>query len=390
MSSFWRTCNEENECHCDWRVILTDCVERNVLSKIYMMYTIWNIILTVSIIVILYNRIVVKKLVIFERVPHTVFVRPKPIESMLVWAFFFVLFRAVNYAVILFEVDVNRTFLAVFYEVIWECGLCAATCYVFGLANAASNTSEITKRTIFFSRKKVDILFSALVTVPFVFNCVCAALTGVYADRNDYQLASVLTSCIYYVWTAYCIFMTIVTSHFGIHSLRIFKILLKNHSAGSRPSIENIKSSMLRMKLITTILVITYLVYAAVACAYAAARDEMMINPALNIAECFLCQLFATASVTFILFALIFNPKLLNPLSMSLNTSHTETLELSVDKPESQEGANFSKPFQLKQAQSDIENQKKLYNIAIEAAHNEDSAKISFSQSTSQVNLIIS
>ncbi|RCH77703.1 hypothetical protein CU098_005143, partial [Rhizopus stolonifer] len=190
--------------------------------------------------------------------------------------------------------------------VIWEFGLCAATSYVFGLANTASNTSDITKRVIFFSRNQIDIVFNVLSTVPFTFNFICSILAIIHAQNNDYSRAKIFTILIYSTWTIYCIVMAIITAYFGISSLKVFKIHLKNQLGVSNPSVSNIKSSIMRMKVIASVLTCNYMAYAGVATTYTVGRDKMMVNTTFNIIECFICHFFATASCTFILTALIF------------------------------------------------------------------------------------
>lgn len=45
QNTFWHPCfgEEQIDCHCDWRITLTDCVERNFLSKILIICLSWNI-----------------------------------------------------------------------------------------------------------------------------------------------------------------------------------------------------------------------------------------------------------------------------------------------------------------------------------------------------------
>lgn len=108
-------------------------------------------------------------------------------------------------------------------------------------------TSDITKRVIFFSRNQIDIVFNVLSTVPFTFNFICSILAIIHAQNNDYSRAKIFTILIYSTWTIYCIVMAIITAYFGISSLKVFKIHLKNQLGVSNPSVSNIKSSIMRV-----------------------------------------------------------------------------------------------------------------------------------------------
>jgi hypothetical protein len=42
-TSFWLVCDSPNEnCHCDWRVELEGCREREIMHYIYLANTIWT------------------------------------------------------------------------------------------------------------------------------------------------------------------------------------------------------------------------------------------------------------------------------------------------------------------------------------------------------------
>ncbi|CAO3703549.1 unnamed protein product [Rhizopus stolonifer] len=392
LSTFWHPCYGEDltDCHCDWRITLNDCVERQFISKLFTVCLSWNAVLIIPTISVLYDRIIVKKRVIFERVPHTLFIRPKPIEALIIWMFLFIIFRIIDFAIILFQVDVNPIFQSVLFDLAWEFGLCATTCYVFGLAHTVSNTSEVTKRQTFISRSKVDIGFTAITLIPFLFNTICSILSAVYAQHNDYAKARIFTVLIYAMWVADCVVLAFMTIYFGLNILKVFEIHLNNRRGASDPSVENVKNSLMRMKAISVVLTCNYLLYAIIKSIYCIGRDKMMVDKTFNIALCTVWNLVATINVTLVLITLIFNPKLLNPLSFSSNSSNTEAVELSADKLEKSirtQDVSSSVDHQSK----DYEEQKNFYNMVIESARNKvkkDEKRYSYRQSISQTNLI--
>ncbi|KAI9266048.1 hypothetical protein BY458DRAFT_216660 [Sporodiniella umbellata] len=348
ISSFWHPCYGENDtdCHCDWRMTITDCVERNYIFKLFTICLSWNVVLIIPTLSVLYDRLIVKKRVVFERVPHTMFIRPRPIEALSVWMLLFIVCRVIDFAILLSRIEVNPIFQSVFFDLTWEFGLCATTCYVFGLAHTVSNSSEITKRSKFLSRSKVDIGFTVITLVPFLFNTTCSILSGVYVD---------------------CIVLAAMTIYFGISILKVFEIHFNNRRGSSDPSVDNVKNSMLRMNAISIVLTGNYLFYAVIKSVYCIGRDEMMKNKTFNVVLCTVWNLVATINVTLVLVALVFSPRLLNPLSFSSNSSGTEAVELSSERLESSLSTEtYPKRY---------EDQKNYYNTTIESARTKTKKK---------------
>lgn len=115
--SFWLVCDENSHqnCHCDWRVTIVDCIEREPMLYIYIVNAILSFIVSVIGVCVrvflfrfrmiewinpyrneqigtglLWHRVVNKKLPIFDfGSPFGYFVRPKPIESMLLFGIIF-------------------------------------------------------------------------------------------------------------------------------------------------------------------------------------------------------------------------------------------------------------------------------------------------------------
>lgn len=104
--SFWLICNEADQCHCDWRVTIKNCVEGNAMFYIYIINAIFSFIAALLGIFfiffsfsctdlslgsgILIHRVVYKEMSIFDYTsPFKYFVRPRPIESMLLFGVIF-------------------------------------------------------------------------------------------------------------------------------------------------------------------------------------------------------------------------------------------------------------------------------------------------------------
>ncbi|KAI9266052.1 hypothetical protein BY458DRAFT_547711 [Sporodiniella umbellata] len=348
-SSFWRVCYGENntDCHCDWRIVLTDCVERGFVSKVFMLCLTWNIILIFPTLWILYERLIVKKMVVFERVPQTCFIRPKPIEAMVFWILFFVSFL---------------------FELTWECGLCSTTCYVFGLAYTASHKSEIINSNMFFSRAKVDMGFFVLTTVPFIFNNTCAILAGIFGLQQDFAKARIFTTLIYSMWILDCIILGSMTVYFGTTILSIFKIYLTNRRGPADASTESIKSSMIRMKAVSFVLTLNYVLYAILKSVYCLGRDEMMVNKTFNIALCTFWNMVATINVTLVLAALIFNPKLLNPLSYTERSINPKPVDMSefTHGLDTEASTVYCRSIEVLPSKEEEQEQKHFYNMVME------------------------
>lgn len=46
--SFWIVCDENKQnCHCDWRVTIVDCIERQTMLYIYVINAIWSLLICI-------------------------------------------------------------------------------------------------------------------------------------------------------------------------------------------------------------------------------------------------------------------------------------------------------------------------------------------------------
>ncbi|CAO3703552.1 unnamed protein product [Rhizopus stolonifer] len=187
-----------------------------------------------------------------------------------------------------------------------------------------------------------------------------------------------------------------MTVHFAHNIIKVFEIHVKNQGTASNSSADNVKSSMMRMKVISLVLFLNYIGYASVTFIYCIGRDRMMIDKNFNMVVCCVWNFVATVNVTLVLIILIFKPKLLSPLSFSSKSSNTEVLELSADKLEKggkieDVSTSHYKPFEETTSKTNFEEQKNFYNMVIESARNKvkvDDKRNSYRQSVSQINLI--
>lgn len=107
---FWKICNDDGVCHCDWRLTIYGCEEEQQLRAMYIALAVlsglvgvfgkplhsfvstWStLILTCIAFMVLYHRVVYLKQQIFDM--RTGYPRPKPIESMAVFGTIFNLRR---------------------------------------------------------------------------------------------------------------------------------------------------------------------------------------------------------------------------------------------------------------------------------------------------------
>ncbi|CAO3703553.1 unnamed protein product [Rhizopus stolonifer] len=173
------------------------------------------------------------------------------------------------------------------------------------------------------------------------------------------------------MWITDCIILGSMTVYFGANILNFFTIHLDNRRGMSDPSADNIRYSMIRVKAISTVLTLNYIFYAIIKSVYCIGRDKMMVDKTFNIAVCTAWNLLGTISVTLVLAALIFNPKLLNPFSFSSKSFNTEATCISTDKAE-----NYLKPedmstihcksIEIVCPKQDDEEQNNFYNMVME------------------------
>ncbi|RCH89654.1 hypothetical protein CU097_002904 [Rhizopus azygosporus] len=344
----------------------------------YVANLIWSAILLIPGTSIFIYRVFYKKQPIFDRVPFTYFMRPRPIESMLLFGLLFNLLRLINMAILITDVVPNPIFRGFFYELPWQVGLCALACYVFGIAHTVSRSNRIIKIGNFFTSLKVDIVYTCLISFPFVTNNICSVAAAIYAEKKEFLKFRIFTSILYYLWTIYCLVLAASTLYFGLGLLYILKFHLKNQAGQHESVIAKVKHAMFKVKMILYNIIICLVVFAVIKCLYGTFRQEILKNKTYSLLMAAFWTFDGTIASAFVVIILLVNPKAVTPFNYSSASESSESLQPSLDKYESihiNESITGFHKTRSTFTHADYEEQQNYYNLVTENARHKSLQK---------------
>ncbi|KAI8338039.1 hypothetical protein BC941DRAFT_31154 [Chlamydoabsidia padenii] len=164
------------------------------------------------------------------------------------------------------------------FELPWQFGITALSCYLFGVANTLSNSSKTIYKTWVRSQTLVDVICTTMITLPYFTITVVAIIAGVYAQRGDNDKAEVWTDAIYYLWLVYTFLLGSLILFAGIRLLK----LLKNHllmQTDLRVNIVKIRTGAVKVKIIIGIGCFCLWAFTVMIALYATSRYVVMISP---------------------------------------------------------------------------------------------------------------
>ncbi|KAJ8655640.1 hypothetical protein O0I10_008729 [Lichtheimia ornata] len=316
QSTFWRICDDNGNCHCDWRLTLGDCAEDQAMRIIYIINIIGSAVVSVIGIALLFYRLYYRKQQIFTNRTPTGFIRPKPIEAMLFMAIIFNLLRMIQAIIIVTDAAPNPAFRSFMYEIPWQFGLGAFACYVFGIAHTVADSSKTIYSAMFSSPLRIDILSTTFITMPFITNNICSIAAGIYAERGEDFIAGQFTHAQYYFWTIYCGSLGFMILFAGIKLLRLLGHHLRmQHDL--RTNIAKIKTGSLKVKIIMLVGCVCLWVFALVLCLYGVLRDQIIRNTGYNLAISAVWTYDGVVATLLVEMALILNPRMTASLGVS-------------------------------------------------------------------------
>jgi hypothetical protein len=99
-----------------------------------------------------------------------------------------------------------------------------------------------------FSARRIDIIFTFLIICPFIINNALTIAAAIYAQKDDYYLAKIFTSALYYMWTLYCLVLSLFSFYFGFGLLELLNIHFKNQERENEATIVKTKYTILKVK----------------------------------------------------------------------------------------------------------------------------------------------
>ncbi|KAI9300053.1 hypothetical protein BJ944DRAFT_291960 [Cunninghamella echinulata] len=291
---------------------MTHCLEYDGLYIVNMIDIVWSALATIGALWILFDHVYLKKLPIFDfsgKIP-----RPKPIESMVFFGLFFNIFRIINASILITDIGRNAILRAVLFEIPWQFGMTALSCYFFGVCHTLANSSRHLYNSWVGSQSAVDIVGFVVIALPIIVINIISIVAGYYAQIGDVNNATIWTEAIYYSWGA---FDFIIGSMILISGLRLLR-LLKGHllSQGNlRENIVKIKLGATKVKIIIVIGCACLWGYCAVITIYASSRYYIMLDTPYTIVITSITLFNGPLATCIIEFAIILNIKLLNGIS---------------------------------------------------------------------------
>ncbi|KAI9300117.1 hypothetical protein BJ944DRAFT_273484 [Cunninghamella echinulata] len=305
---FWRLCDDQH-CHCDFRMTITHCLDHRGLYIINMIDIVWSGLATIIAFGILIDRLYLKKLPIFDfsgKIP-----RPKPVESLVFFVFFFNVFRVLNASILILDIGRNAILRAVLFEVPWQLGMTALSCYFFGVCHTLANSSQHLYSSWVGSQSIVDIVGFVVIALPILVINPISLTAGYYAQIGDIDNAAKWTEAIYYSWGA---FDFIIGSLILVAGLRLIRVLKRHLSTQGnlRENIIKIKLGAAKIKIISIIGCACLWGYCIVINLYASSRYTIMLDQPYTIVITSIILFNGPLASCVIEFAIILNVKLLN------------------------------------------------------------------------------
>ncbi|CDS03581.1 hypothetical protein LRAMOSA00983 [Lichtheimia ramosa] len=304
---FWKICNDDGVCHCDWRLTIYGCEEEQQLRAMYIALAVLSGLVGVFAFMVLYHRVVYLKQQIFDM--RTGYPRPKPIESMAVFGTIFNLLRMVHAIILVTDAAPNVAFRSFMFEFPWQFGIGALSCYLFGIAHTLADSSKVIYDVWIRAPVIVDTMCTVIITMPFISNNICAVAAGVYALRGDNYMASQFTDALYYLWTFYTGFQAILILYAGLRLLRLLNRHLLQRT-DSRVDLGRVRLGALKVRIIVMTGFICLTVFAVMMVLYARLRGPITENAAYNVAIAVIWMFDGAITTGVIEFGVVLNPRL--------------------------------------------------------------------------------
>ncbi|CAO3633873.1 unnamed protein product [Cunninghamella echinulata] len=311
---FWRVC-DQTHCHCDFRMTITHCIQSRGLYIINMIDIVWSGLATAIALGIFIDRVYLKKLPVFDfsgKIP-----RPKPIET-----------RVVNASILILDIGRNAILRTLLFEIPWQIGLTALSCYFFGVCHTLANSSKNLYASWVGSQSTVDVVGFIVIAFPIVTVNPISIAAGYYAQIGDIDKAKKWTETIYYLLGS---FDFILGSLILISGLRLIR-LLKSHvltQGNLRENIVKIKLGAAKVKIIILIGGLCLWGYCIVKMLYASTRYKIMLDTTYTMVISSIVLFNGPLASCVIEFAIILNVKLLNGFNNlsigSMDDDYSET-----------------------------------------------------------------
>ncbi|CAO3634950.1 unnamed protein product [Cunninghamella blakesleeana] len=330
--SFWRLCDKNtNKCYCDFRLTITHCEQTPGLHILNIVDIVWSAVATIIALIILYWRVKYRNQQFFDLSGK--YPRPKPIESMGLFGVLFNLCRIVHACVLITDVSNNPYFRAIMFELPWQFGIQALSCYLFGVVYTLNSSTSATNQSIYKSwiksQKTVDFICIVMMILPFATINPMAAVSAYYAKHGDTVKATIWTDALYCLWIVYTFILGGLILYAGIRLLNLLNEHLKKNGE-INASINKIRLGAAKLKIIVGIGCFCLWAFTVMIILYVSARTYIITNYGFSMAIACLALFNGPLATSIIEVALLLNVNFLNGLDhISFGTSGETQTKLS-------------------------------------------------------------
>ncbi|KAI8879794.1 hypothetical protein K501DRAFT_192728 [Backusella circina FSU 941] len=292
-------------CHCDFRLSIYGCVESEPARIINIINIALSALLTIVGLSLTYHRIVIKGYKFMDSNPKKGILRPKPIDSMLLFITIFNSIRCVCSIVLVLDIAAdNMAFRSYIYEGGFHWGLTAFTLYLIGIAQTLVESHKAISDGWLPSPFIVDMIGLSIIFLSFVGNTILAVGAGIMA-RSNIKAAEIFVQVNYIVWFVLTASVAFSVLYCGSRLLKTLKSHIKRFNTSNERYL-NIKNGIFKIRVMMGLIVFCLVAYAASVLVFGVIRNAVIKNYAANVILCVSYNMLAPITMLFIEISIIF------------------------------------------------------------------------------------
>ncbi|KAG2176251.1 hypothetical protein INT43_005485 [Umbelopsis isabellina] len=319
-STFWRTCDPNGQnCHCDWRLSLYSCAETIPIGIIFKIQVIWAALVSVLAALLLLHRLRQGQRLFDTRRGY---MRPQPVESMVVFAFIFNTLRMIHSIIILKGYDENYIFRSFLFEIPWQFGFGAFAAYLWGIGTTVFDSETVIEGGWRLSPAAISKIGFSFLFTPMLTNNICSIASGAFAQQGDAYKADIFARLLYAFWTFYCTALAVCVIYSGVRLMKLLGQHLEMIGSGKR--YDQVKHGRMKVCWIMSVTGLCLICFAVILCSYAIWRPQIMSNTAANITWSVLWNFAGPTATLLIEVALFIDPRMFGGPTFSASGSSAE------------------------------------------------------------------
>ncbi|KAI9287336.1 hypothetical protein BC943DRAFT_319548 [Umbelopsis sp. AD052] len=320
-SNFWLSCNAAGEnCHCDWRLTYVSCEESYAIDIIFKINVVWSAIVSLLAAALLIHRIFCQGQRLYDM--KRGYLRPQPVETLLVLAVIYNILRMVHSIVILGDNPNSVIFRSFIFEFGWQFGFAALAAYLWGIAITVFDSEAVMDNGWQLSQRHISRVGLAFVLSPVITNNVCSILSGFYAQQGDAYKADIFARLLYAFWAFYCILLVFCVSYSGMRLMHLLGTHLSMLGSGRR--YEQVKTGRMKVRAIMTVSGLCLACFTMLCGIYSICRTTVQNHKSFNILWAVLWNFAGPSASILIEVALFIDPRMFGGPSFSVSGSSNE------------------------------------------------------------------